>query len=82
MPPIDDAPSLSQAPDLNDKPSAVLCVTNLSRFAQPAELSLGRWEGCTPIELLGRAPFPMVTAKPYSVTLAPYGIFWFELVER
>jgi hypothetical protein len=82
VPEIDDAPSLSQAPDLNDKPSAVLCVANLSRFAQPAELSLGRWEGCTPIELLGRVPFPRVTAKPYSVTLAPYGIYWFELVER
>jgi maltose alpha-D-glucosyltransferase/alpha-amylase len=54
----------------------------LSRFAQPAELSLGRWEGCTPIELLGRVPFPRVTAKPYSVTLAPYGIYWFELEER
>jgi len=62
--------------------TAVLCVSNLSRFAQPAELSLGRWEGCTPIELLGRVPFPRITAKPYSVTLAPYGIYWFELEER
>ena len=62
--------------------NAVLCVSNLSRFAQPAELSLGRWEGCTPIELLGRVPFPRITAKPYSVTLAPYGIYWFELEER
>jgi maltose alpha-D-glucosyltransferase/alpha-amylase len=63
-------------------PAAVLCVSNLSRFAQPAELSLGRWEGCTPIELLGRVPFPRVTSAPYSVTLAPYGIYWLELVER
>ena len=61
---------------------SVLCVSNLSRFAQPAELSLGRWEGCTPIELLGRVPFPKITSKPYSVTLAPYGIYLFELVER
>jgi maltose alpha-D-glucosyltransferase/alpha-amylase len=62
--------------------TAVLCVLNLSRFAQPVELSLGRWEGCTPIELLGRVPFPGVTTAPYSVTLAPYGIYLFELVER
>ena len=62
--------------------TSVLCVSNLSRFAQPAELSLGRWEGCTPIELLGRVPFPRVTSAPYSVTLAPYGIYWLELVER
>ena len=63
------------------RPTSVLCVANLSRFAQPAELSLGRWEGCTPIELLGRVPFPRVTSSPYSVTLAPYGIYWLELVE-
>ena len=48
---------------------SVLCVNNLSRFAQPAELSLGRWEGATPVELLGRAPFPVVDAGAYSVTL-------------
>ena len=38
--------------------TSVLCVSNLSRFAQPAELSLGRWEGCTPIELLGTRAVP------------------------
>jgi len=74
--------NLSEAPDLDGTPAAVLCVANLSRFAQPVELSLGRWEGCTPIELLGRVPFPKVTSKTYSVTLAPYGIYWFELVDR
>ena len=36
----------------------VLCVSNLSRFAQPAQLPLQRWEGMTPVELLGRVPFP------------------------
>jgi maltose alpha-D-glucosyltransferase/alpha-amylase len=79
---FDDVPNLSKAPDLDKAPAAVLCVANLSRFAQPVELSLGRWEGCTPIELLGRVPFPKVSAKTYSVTFAPYGIYWFELVER
>jgi len=68
--------------DLAGEPSAVLCVSNLSRFAQPAELSLGRWEGCTPIELSGRVPFPPVSSAPYSVTLASHGFYWFELVER
>ncbi|MGO9333218.1 MAG: maltose alpha-D-glucosyltransferase [Acidimicrobiales bacterium] len=68
--------------NLAGEPSAVLCVSNLSRFAQPAELSLGRGEGCTPIELSGRVPFPPVTPGPYSVTLASHGFYWFELVER
>ena len=59
----------------------VLCVCNLSRFAQPAELPLQRWEGKAPIELLGRVPFPRIGELPYFVTLAPYGFYWFELVD-
>jgi maltose alpha-D-glucosyltransferase/alpha-amylase len=59
----------------------VLCLFNLSRLAQPAELPLQKWEGKTPIELLGRVPFPRVGELPYFVTLAPYGFFWFELVD-
>ena len=42
----------------------VLCVHNLSRFAQPAELDLARWADRTPVELLGRVPFPSVGAAP------------------
>jgi len=59
----------------------VLCICNLSRFAQPAELPLIRFEGKTPIELLGRVPFPRIGELPYFVTLAPYGFYWFELVD-
>jgi maltose alpha-D-glucosyltransferase/alpha-amylase len=59
----------------------VLCVHNLSRFAQPAELALGRWEGRIPMEMLGRVPFPRVGALPYFVTLGPYGFYWLELVD-
>jgi maltose alpha-D-glucosyltransferase/alpha-amylase len=57
----------------------VVCVSNLSRFAQPIELNLQRWEGTTPIELLGRVPFPRIGELPYFITLAPYGFFWFQL---
>jgi maltose alpha-D-glucosyltransferase/alpha-amylase len=59
----------------------VLCVYNLSRFAQPCELHLAHFEGFTPHELLGRVPFPRVGELPYFVTLAPYGYFWFRLTE-
>ena len=58
----------------------VLCIHNLSRFAQPAELHMGHWHGLQPVELLGRVPFPLVGIDPYPVTLAPYGYQWFELV--
>ena len=59
---------------------AVLCVHNLSRFAQPVELALAKWAGSTPFEVLGRVPFPVVTEEPYTITLAPYGFLWFDLV--
>jgi maltose alpha-D-glucosyltransferase/alpha-amylase len=63
-----------------DGPNPVLCVHNLSRFAQPAELDLARWTGRAPVELLGRIPFPAVGSGSYSVTLGPYGFYWFELM--
>ncbi|MDP8993110.1 MAG: maltose alpha-D-glucosyltransferase [Actinomycetota bacterium] len=59
----------------------VLCVFNLSRFAQPAELPLQRFEGRVPIELLGRVRFPPVGELAYFVTLGPYDTYWFELAE-
>jgi maltose alpha-D-glucosyltransferase/alpha-amylase len=59
----------------------VLCVCNLSKLAQPAELPLQKWEGRIPIELLGRVPFPRIGELPYFITLPPYGFYWFQLVE-
>jgi maltose alpha-D-glucosyltransferase/alpha-amylase len=64
------------------RPQAVLCVHNLSRFAQPAELQLARWAGCTPLEVLGRVPFPTIGDEPYTITLGPHGYLWFDLLEQ
>ena len=60
----------------------LLCVANLSRSAQAAELDLSPWRGRVPLELLGRKDFPPIGDQPYVVTLAPYGFFWFQLCER
>ncbi|HSS11877.1 MAG TPA: maltose alpha-D-glucosyltransferase [Acidimicrobiales bacterium] len=65
-----------------DDGDIVLCVCNLSRLAQPAELPLQQYDGKTPIELLGRVPFPRIGELPYFVTLAPYGFYWFQLVDQ
>jgi maltose alpha-D-glucosyltransferase/alpha-amylase len=57
----------------------VLCVANLSRFAQPVSLDLAEFAGMTPVEMLGYVSFPVVTDQPYPLTLAPYTFFWLEL---
>ena len=59
----------------------VLCVANLSRSAQAAEIDLAPWRGRVPFELLGRTNFPPIGEGPYIVTLGPYGFFWFLLRE-
>jgi maltose alpha-D-glucosyltransferase/alpha-amylase len=57
----------------------VLCVNNLSRFPQPVELDLRRFEGVAPIELLGGVRFPEIGELPYLLTLGAYGFYWFRL---
>ena len=57
----------------------VLCVANLSRFAQPVSLDLKTFVGMEPVEMLGYVPFPTITEAPYLLTLAPYSFLWFEL---
>ena len=57
----------------------VLCVANLSRFAQPVDLELPDLEGATPVEMLGYVDFPTIGKQPYRLTLGPYGFFWLEL---
>jgi maltose alpha-D-glucosyltransferase / alpha-amylase len=57
----------------------VLCVANLSRFAQPVSLDLAGYAGMEPVEMIGYVPFPVITDAPYSVTLAPYSFLWLEL---
>ena len=57
----------------------VLCVANLSRFAQPASLDLSRFAGMVPVEMLGYVPFPPIDKTPYALSLAPYSFLWLEL---
>jgi maltose alpha-D-glucosyltransferase/alpha-amylase len=57
----------------------ILCVANLSRFAQYVELDLGRFAGRVPVELIGRVHFPPVGDLPYLLTLGPHDFLWFEL---
>jgi len=60
-------------------PEIILCVANLSRFAQPLSLDLTQFNGMVPVEMLGYVPFPPITAQPYALTLSPYSFLWLEL---
>jgi maltose alpha-D-glucosyltransferase / alpha-amylase len=59
----------------------LVCVANLSRSAQAAEIDMSPWRGRRPLELLGRTSFPVIGESSYLVTLAPYGFFWLQLCE-
>jgi maltose alpha-D-glucosyltransferase/alpha-amylase len=58
---------------------AILCVANLGRSAQPAELDLARYKGRVPLELLGRTSFPPIGELPYMLTLPAHSFYWFRL---
>jgi maltose alpha-D-glucosyltransferase / alpha-amylase len=57
----------------------LLFVGNLSRFVQNVELDLSIAQGMVPIEIFGRSEFPVISETPYSLSLGPYGFYWFSL---
>ena len=57
----------------------LLCVVNLSRFVQYAELDLSQFDGWQPVELMGETRFPPIGALPYFLTLGPHAFYWFRL---
>jgi maltose alpha-D-glucosyltransferase / alpha-amylase len=62
-----------------DERETILCVVNLSRSVQPAELDLKEFAGRIPVEMLGLTEFPRITDRPYFLTLGPYASYWFAL---
>jgi maltose alpha-D-glucosyltransferase / alpha-amylase len=57
----------------------ILCVANLARSVQPAELDVSAFAGLIPVEMLGYTEFPVIGTAPYFLTLGPSGFYWFEL---
>jgi maltose alpha-D-glucosyltransferase / alpha-amylase len=60
----------------------ILVVANLSRFAQPVELDLRKYQGYSPIEMFGRTDFPVIGESYYPLTLGPNSFYWFALEQR
>jgi maltose alpha-D-glucosyltransferase/alpha-amylase len=61
---------------------SILCVGNLSRAAQAAELDLSEFSGRVPVELTSNSAFPPVGDLPYLITLPAYGFYWFLLADE
>jgi maltose alpha-D-glucosyltransferase/alpha-amylase len=57
----------------------ILCVNNLSRYPQPVELDLRRFEGSVPVECMGGVTFPAIGELNYLLTLPGHGFYWFVL---
>ncbi len=65
-----------------DERETVLCVVNLSRTVQPAELDLQTLAGLIPVEMAGLTEFPRISSQPYFLTLGPYASYWFALSQE
>ena len=61
----------------SDESEQMLVIANLSRFAQPVELDLSRFEGRELTEVFGHTRFPKVGELPYFLTMAPHSFYWF-----
>ncbi|MFC3607396.1 maltose alpha-D-glucosyltransferase [Stutzerimonas tarimensis] len=60
----------------------ILCVANVSRSSQAAELELSQYAGMVPVEMLGGSAFPPIGQLNYLLTLPPYGFYWFQLASK
>ncbi|HKS11488.1 MAG TPA: maltose alpha-D-glucosyltransferase [Pseudomonas sp.] len=73
---------LREFTDADGQTEVVLCVANVSRAAQAAELDLSQYAESVPVEMLGGSAFPPIGQLPFLLTLPPYGFYWFVLAPR
>ncbi|MBA1200638.1 maltose alpha-D-glucosyltransferase [Pseudomonas capeferrum] len=73
---------LREYTDADGHTEIVLCVANVSRAAQAAELDLSQYAEMVPVEMLGGSAFPPIGQLPFLLTLPPYGFYWFLLASR
>lgn len=59
----------------------LLVVANFSRFVQHVELDLREYRGVRPLELFGLSRLGVISRRPYSLTVGPYGWYWLRLSE-
>jgi maltose alpha-D-glucosyltransferase/alpha-amylase len=57
----------------------ILCVVNLARTVQCADLNLATFEGARPVDLFSESRFPPISGAPYVLTLPAHGSYWFRI---
>jgi maltose alpha-D-glucosyltransferase/alpha-amylase len=60
----------------------ILCLSNLSRNAQPVEIDLRAWRGCVLRELSGGVGFGPIGDSPCRLALPGWGFLWFAIEPR
>jgi maltose alpha-D-glucosyltransferase/alpha-amylase len=58
---------------------SLLVIANLSKFSQSVQLDLRDYEGIEPVEVFSQSRFRQVGEGGYTITLGPYGYYWFQL---
>src|SRR4051812_722954 len=61
------------------KGETILCVNNLSRYAQYVSLELAEFRYKVPVELWSNNAFPPIGDLPYLLTLGPHNFLWFKI---
>ncbi len=56
----------------------IIVVANLSQFSQATTLKLTDFKSCDITEVFSQNRFMSVEGEEYSITLGPYGYFWFQ----
>jgi len=56
----------------------IIVVANLSQFSQATVINLAEYKGCDVTEVFSQNRFMNITESDYSITLGPYGYFWFQ----
>ncbi|MFV3339960.1 maltose alpha-D-glucosyltransferase [Pseudomonas sp. NY15349] len=73
---------LREYTDAEGNTEVILCVANVSRAAQAAELELSHYADKVPVEMLGGSAFPPIGQLPFLLTLPPYAFYWFLLASH
>lgn len=63
----------------SDEKQKIIVVANLSQFSQATTLDLSEFRDCDVTEVFSQNRFINVGEGQYSITIGPYGYFWFQL---